>query len=103
MIELNEDNFKEKVLKNKELFLVCFLSQSCPACHNVIPILEEVGKEFKTGIINIYENPKIADYYKIPAVPTLIIFKDGEAVEKAVGFRSKEILVNRLNSLLEKG
>ncbi len=92
----NEKNFEEEVLKNKEPVLVCFSSPNCPSCSKIIPILEEVSKEGKVGIINIYESSEITKEYNIPAVPALIIFKNGKVKDKAIGIRSKEILISKL-------
>lgn len=96
MIDLNEENFKKEVLENEDSVLVCFSKQGCPACNNIMPILREVSKEGKVGIVNVLESPEIASRYKIPAVPTLIIFKEGKAAERAVGIRPKEVLIEKL-------
>jgi len=61
---------------------------------------KEVNNKAKVGKLNVFENSEIAEKYKIPAVPTLIIFKNGQAVQKAVGLRSKEVLINKINSLI---
>jgi len=52
-------------------------------------------------MVNIFENYEIAKKYKIPATPTIIIFKNGIAVERAVGLRSKEVLIQKMNSCME--
>ena len=68
------------------------------------PVIEEVAKELKNrikvGKLNVIENPETAKLYGIPATPTLIIFKNGEPIEKAVGLRQKQLLIDKLNSLL---
>ena len=53
----------------------------------------------KIGKLNVFEAPEIAEKYRIPATPTFIIFKDGEPIEKAIGLRPKQILIDKLNSL----
>ncbi len=104
MLELNDENFEREVLKNEQPVLVVFWRPGCGACLTIIPVIEEVAKEFegraKVGKLNIFENPETAKEYKVPAVPTLIIFKNGEPIEKAVGLRSKQILINKLNLLI---
>ena len=104
MLELNDENFETEVLKKQEPALVDFWRPGCRACLTMDSVIEEVSREFKNkaivGKLNVAENLETAKLYKIPAVPTLIIFKDGKPVEKAVGLRSKEILVNKLNSLI---
>jgi thioredoxin 1 len=104
MIELNQNNFNKEIINSDKLSLIGFWRPGCSSCLNLFPLMSELSKDFKDkiniGVVNIYENQEIAKKYKIPAVPTLIIFINGEAKEKAVGLRSKEILVNKINSLL---
>lgn len=103
MLELNDENFKKEVLESEKLALVDFWMPGCKACLIMDPLIEEIARELegkvKVGKLNITENPETAKAYKIPAVPTLIIFKNGEPAEKAVGLRPKQILINKLNSL----
>ncbi len=97
IVNLNQENFREEVLESEKPFLVCFSREGCPACSKIIPILEEVGEVGKVGIVNVYESPKLSSDYKIPAVPTLIIFKNGMSKDKAVGIRPKEVLIEKLS------
>ncbi|MBA7654914.1 Thioredoxin [subsurface metagenome] len=103
-LTLTEQNFEEEVIKSNQLVLVDFWSPTCPPCLILGPIIEEVAKEFesraKVGKLNVAENPKIARDYQIMGIPTLIIFKDGKPIERATGLRSKQVLINKLNSLL---
>ena len=68
------------------------------------PIIEEIAKEFedkvRVGKLNLLENPGTADKYKIFSIPTVIIFKNGKEIERAVGLRPKEAIADKLNSLL---
>ncbi len=104
MLELNDENFKEEVLESKQPVLVDFWRPGCSACLKMEPIMEKVAEELgsraKVGKLNVFENSLTAKEYKIPAVPVLIVFKDGRAIEKAVGLRSKQILIDKLNSLI---
>ena len=104
MVELNDQNFETEVLKNEKLVLVSFWRPGCGPCLTMDQIIEGVAKELEgrvmVGKLNILENLEIAKTYGIPATPTLIIFKNGQPVEKAVGLRSKQVLINKLNSLL---
>jgi len=105
MLEFNDENFGKEVLENEEPVLVDFWRMGCGACSMMDSIIDEVAEELKgrakVGKLNINENLETAKMYKIPAVPTLIIFKDGKPVEKAVGLRPKKILVDRINLLIE--
>ena len=102
MLELSDKNFKKEVLESKTPVLVGFWRPGCSACSSLSFLFEEVEREVKSkakvGKLNIWENPIIAKEFKIPAVPTLIIFKNGKAEEKAIGLRSKEILIKKLSS-----
>lgn len=104
MMELNDQNFGEEVLKSGKLVLVSFWRSGCKPCLTMEPIIEEVAREFKEGLkigkLNILKNPETTKTYGIPATPTFIIFKDGKPIEKAVGLRPKQILIDKLNSLL---
>ncbi len=104
MITLTDKNFKEEVLKAKIPVLVDFWAPWCAPCQMQGPIIEEVVKEFETkikvGKLNVDENREIAGQYQIMSIPTLIIFKDGKVVEQMTGVQSKEVLVDKINSLL---
>ena len=104
MLELNDKNFEREVLKSEQPILVDFWMPGCKPCLAMAPIIEEMAKEFKgrviVGKLNVAENPETAKVYRIPGVPTLIIFKDGKPIEKAVGLRPKQILIDKLNSLI---
>jgi len=105
MIDLDDENFEKEVLNKKGLFLVDFWSHMCAPCQRMSLILDNVSGELRGkvgfGKLNIFEGPQTAKRYKIPATPTLIIFKDGEPIEKAVGIRSEQVLINKLNSLIK--
>ena len=103
MLELDDENFGKEVLKSEQLVLVYFWRPGCGPCLKLDPVIEEVAKEFEgrvmVGKLNIFESPEIATKYGIPATPTLIILKNGEPIERAVGLRSKQTLIDKLNSL----
>ena len=105
MLELNDENFEEEVLKSEKLALVVFGQPGCGACLTMAPVVEELAQEFgnrvKVGKLNVFESPATAKAYKIPAVPAFIIFKSGKPIEKAVGLRSKRVLADKLNSLIK--
>lgn len=104
MKEFTDENFQEEVLSSDQLVLVAFTRPGCGPCSLVPSIMEnlekELGNKIKIGILNTFENPETPKKYKIPAVPVFIIYNKGEAIEKAVGLRSKEIFINKINELL---
>lgn len=84
------------------LVLVDFSASWCGPCKMIAPVLEELNGELegKASIvkIDVDDNPRTASKYGVMSVPTLLLFKDGEIVEKAVGYQPKEALA----SLIEK-
>ena len=102
-MEFNDENFEDEVLKSEQIVLVDFWMPGCRPCMAMEPIIEQVAKEVegkaKVGKFNILANPEIPRKYKVPGVPCLIIFKNGEPIERAVGLRGKQILVDKINSL----
>ena len=102
-MEFNEDNFNKEVIESNLPVVVFFWKPGCSACANLDQTKEELSKDLdnkaKIGTLNILENPDISKNYKIPAVPTIIIFKNGKAKEKAVGLRPKQVIINRINLL----
>ena len=104
MLELTTQNFEEEIIKSDKPVLVDFWSPTCPPCLALGPIIEEIAKEFegkaKVGKLNVLENPETARKYQIVGIPTIIIFRNGEIKERATGLRPKQIIVDKLNSLL---
>ena len=101
---LTDQNFEEEVIKSEKPVLVDFWSPTCPPCLILAPIIEEIAREFegkaKVGKLNVSENLDIARRYKIMSIPTIIIFKDGKQILGATGLRPKQVIVDKLNSLI---
>jgi len=99
-----DENFEKEVINSGQLVLVDFWSPTCPPCLMLGPIIEEIAKEFegraKIGKLNVFENQETAEKYEIFAIPTIIIFKNGEIKERASGLRPKQVIIDKLNSLL---
>ena len=96
---MNEEEFK-KLIDSKELTVVDFFATWCGPCRMLGPILEEIAEEmkdeFKFGKIDIDENFDIAKTYGIMSVPTLVLFKDNKVVDKIVGLKSKNQILEIL-------
>lgn len=101
-LTLTKANFKEKVLENEQPVLVDFWASWCGPCRMVGPIVEALADDFDgragVGKVNVDEEDDLARQYSIMSIPTLVIFKGGEVVERVVGARSQ----GELAALLEK-
>ncbi|KPJ58913.1 MAG: thioredoxin [Planctomycetes bacterium DG_23] len=104
VVEVTDDSFEEEVLKADLPVLVDFWAVWCAPCHMMTPVFEEVAAEYagkaKISKLNVDENPKTPPNYRITAIPTTILFKDGEIVEAFVGVTPKEKLTAALDAVL---
>nr|4BA7_A Chain A, LBCA THIOREDOXIN [synthetic construct]4BA7_B Chain B, LBCA THIOREDOXIN [synthetic construct] len=104
VIEINDENFEEEVLKSDKPVLVDFWAPWCGPCRMIAPIIEELAEEYEGKVkfakVNVDENPETAAKYGIMSIPTLLLFKNGEVVDKLVGARPKEALKERIEKHL---
>lgn len=94
-LEINKNDFQEKVLEAKETVLVDFWAPWCGPCRMQAPVLEKFAEEnpaVKVVKVNVDDNQELAMEYNITSIPSLIVFKKGEAVNCAVGLQSKSAL-----------
>jgi thioredoxin 1 len=95
-VHVSEGSFQEEVINSEMPVFVDFWAPWCMPCLMVAPILEELAKEYEGKIkvckLNVDEVPSIASQYGIMAIPTMMIFKNGEVVEKIVGALPKSEL-----------
>jgi len=94
-VEVTEGNFDDQVLKSGVPVLVDFFAEWCGPCHVQAPILDELAREVdkaKIAKVDVDENPQLAMRYGIRSLPTLLVFKHGEAVARHEGIASKEQL-----------
>ena len=97
MIKLTDTEFENKVINSEKPILVDYWAEWCGPCKMIAPILEEVANEMSdkvlVGKLNVDENSQTPPKYGIRGIPTLILFKNGEAVGTHVGALSKSDLV----------
>ncbi len=100
---LSDSNFEEEVIKNDKPVLVDFHADWCGPCKMQGPIIKEVaesiGDKAKVGKLDVDKNQVVAQKYNVMSIPTLIIFKGGQAVETMVGVQTKDSLMGKLNKL----
>lgn len=101
-LEITDSNFEELVLKSDKPVLVDFWAEWCGPCRLVGPIVEELSKDFDgkaiVGKVNVDHNSNISTNYGIRNIPTLLIFKNGEIVDKQVGAVPKAALAAKLQA-----
>lgn len=97
MIKLKSNNLEEKIKEGK--CLIDFFATWCGPCKMLMPILEEFDNDIKIIEVDIDKFPKLAQDYRIMAVPTLIFFKDGKKIKENVGFIDKDDLKEIIDSL----
>lgn len=93
---LSEENFSQEVLNNSKTVLVDFWAEWCGPCKMMSPIVDEIAEEneeLTVGKVNVDECPNLAAHYRISAIPTIIVFKNGFPAATVVGFRPKDELL----------
>ncbi len=104
IVVLNDDNFDAEVGQSEIPVLVDFWAPWCSPCLMVAPVIEKLAEEYKGrckfGKLNVDENPVTAGRFGIRSIPTLILFKDGQVVDKVVGAVPKENIEDLIKKAL---
>lgn len=99
-IDLTKDNFNQSI--ESGVTLVDFWAPWCGPCKMQLPIVEELSTELEgqavIGKINVDDQPELAAQFGVMSIPTLILFKDGQPVDKMVGLQSKDALKTKISN-----
>jgi len=104
VLELTEGNFDQEVLKASTPALVDMWAAWCGPCRLLTPVVEELAGKYqgklRVGKLNVDDHPGVAAQYRIMNIPTLLLFKGGQEVDRIVGVQPKEELVRRLEKII---
>jgi thioredoxin 1 len=99
--ELSDGDFETEVLQSTEPVLIDFWAPWCGPCRMVAPVIEELATENADGVkvakINIDQSPNTAATYGVSSIPTLMIFKNGEVIDRFVGVQPKKRLQDAID------
>lgn len=100
-IEITDSNFEE-IINSDTPVLVDFWAEWCGPCKMIGPVVEELAGEYDgkavVGKVNVDENPNVSAKFGIRSIPTLLVFKGGEIVDKQIGAVPKQVLADKLEA-----
>ena len=103
-LEITDANFDELVLKSDKPVMVDFWAEWCGPCRMLGPIIEEVSKDYEgkaiVGKLDVDSNQEFAAKFGVRNIPTVLVFKDGELVNRQVGVSPKIVYTESIDSLL---
>lgn len=106
MINLNENNFDQEVIKEKNTpVLIDFYANWCAPCKMMEPVIEQLAKDYqgkiKVAKLDVDQNQALASQYGIMSIPAFLVFKNGKVIKQLLGAMPKDQLKKELDNLLD--
>ena len=95
-INIDQNNIQSEVMNSDKPVLLDFWAPWCGPCRMVVPIVEEIARErndIKVGKVNVDEQPELASRFGVVSIPTLVVMKNGQIVDQAIGARPKNAIL----------
>jgi len=102
--EFTDGNFQETAIDSKGVAVVDFWAEWCGPCKMIGPIIDELSSDYEgkavIGKVNVDSNPETSFKYGVRSIPTILILKDGEVIDKHVGVTTKQVLKEKIEAAL---